>query len=171
MITENIKKEMKDLEEIINKVFSVEIVSNIRKRDYVYGRMIFSSIMKDRGHRLELIGGHIKKDHSTITYYNKIISHLFDQDPILMSKYLECKKCFNDGREPGVYLTTENSMKTKLIKLQADLDAALLDKQKLLAEQEKIKRLNRIIKLINFNTPSGHEDDVEKKIQRMFNLI
>lgn len=171
MISDKIKKEMKDLEEIINKVFSVEIISDIRKRDYVYGRMVFSYIMKERGHRLEIIGSYIGKDHSTITYYNQTLTNLFEQDPILMSKFLECKKCFNEGREPGVYLTTENSMKTKLIKLQADLDAALLDKQKLLAEQDKIKRLAKIIKIINFNTPTGQEEDIEKKIQRMFNLI
>ncbi len=171
MISDKIKQEMKDLEEIINKVFCVEIISDVRKRDYVYGRMVFSNIMRDRGHRLELIGGFLNKDHSTITYYTSTLSHLYDQDPILMSKYLECKKCFNDGREPGVYMTTENSMKNKLIQLQADLDAALLDKQRLLAEQEKVKRLNKIIKIINFNTPTGQEDDVEKKIQRMFNLI
>lgn len=163
-------KEMQSLKDIIDRVFNVDMAMATRKRDYVYSKMVFSKIMRDRGCRLEVIGSFIKRDHATIVYYTKIIDSLFNQDGILLSRYLECKNCFYENREPGVYLTTEKNLQDKLAKLQKDYDNLLADKQRLVDGKQKVDRLENIIKIINFNTPYGQEEEVEKKIIRMFNL-
>ena len=163
-------KEMQSLKDIIDRVFNVDMAMATRKRDYVYSKMVFSKIMRDRGCRLEVIGSFIKRDHATIVYYTKIIDSLFNQDGILLSRYLECKNCFYENRQPGVYLTTEKNLQDKLAKLQKDYDNLLAEKQRLVDGKQKVDRLENIIKIINFNTPYGQEEEVEKKIIRMFNL-
>lgn len=165
-----VTSEMESLKGIIDRVFNVDMVMPTRKRDYVYSKMVFSKIMRDRGCRLELIGSFIKRDHATIVYYTKIIDSLFSQDGILLSRYLECKNCFYENREPGVYLTTEKNLQDKLAKLQSEYDNLLAEKQRLVEGKQKVDRLENIIKIINFNTPYGQEEEVEKKITRMFNL-
>lgn len=167
---EGMLKEMESLKVIIDKVFNVDMAMATRKRDYVYAKMVFSKIMRDRGCRLESIGSFIKRDHATIVYYTRIIDSLFDQDGILLSRYLECKNCFYEDREPGVYLTTEKNLQDKLTKLQSEYDNLLAEKQRLVEGKQKVDRLEKIIKIINFNTPYGQEEEVEKKIIRMFNL-
>lgn len=163
-------KEMESLKEIIDRVFNVDMTIPTRKRDYVYAKMVFSKIMRERGCRLEIIGSFIKRDHATIVYYTKIIDSIFNQDSILLSRYLECKNCFYENREPGVYLTTERNLQEKLAKLQKEYDNLLAEKQKMLHEKQSYERISNIIKIINFNTPHGLEKETEKKIIRMFNL-
>jgi monoamine oxidase len=162
--------EMKSLKEIVNKVFNTDISVTSRARDNVYGRMVFAVIMRERGHHLEKIGEFINKDHSTIVYYTTKMNVLFNQDEILMERYLECKKCFYEDKTPGVYLTTEKKMEKKLIELDRKLNEALLEKQKLLVEVKKNKRIAKIIDIINLHTPEGMEYDVERKVQQMFNI-
>jgi len=164
-----VTNEMESLKGIIDRVFNVDMTMPTRKRDFVYSKMVFSKIMRDRGCRLELIGSFIKRDHATIVYYTKIIDSLFSQDAILLSRYLECKNCFYENREPGVYLTTEKNLQDKLAKLQKEYDMLLAEKQRLVEGKQKTDRLENIIKIINFHTPYGQEEEVEKKIIRMFN--
>lgn len=164
------KKEMESLREIVNKVFNADISIDSRKRDNVYARMTFAVILRERGYHVEKIGDFINKDHSSVVYYTTRMNCLFDQDAILMERLLECKKCFYEDKAPGVYLTTEKKLEKRLIELENKLNETLLEKQRLLIEHQKNKRISKIIDIINTHTDDGMEYEVEKKVQQMFNI-
>jgi chromosomal replication initiation ATPase DnaA len=85
-----IQKEINYLKGVIEKVLDLDISKNCRERDIVDGRIIYSKILRDRGHTLSNIGQPVHKDHTTILHYLKQFDSLYEYDKKFSSNYDIC---------------------------------------------------------------------------------
>lgn len=158
------KKEIEELIDIIKNIVGVDICKKTNERIYVDGRMIFSKILTDRGYGISRLGRFIKKHHSSIIHYRDSTNDLLETNPMFAEKYFACKDKFmsDKGAIPKI------SNKDELLN---QIDALILDRNALLEQVQKHKRLKNIIEFIDSRTPSGKESFVLRKINLMFNGI
>ena len=169
MELELVEKEMLDLQGIVKNVFLVSVLRKDRRQDTVNARMVYSKILRDRGHTLVSIGRSIKKDHSTILNHTSKADFIINHDKTIMEKYMICKELFLKEREPIVKDAKERDLHMTITKLNNKINDLNLEMQTLKAENSKIKRLKRIIDSIDSKTSIGREDFIESKINFMFN--
>ena len=158
------KKEMEELIDIIKNEFGVDIRKKTRRRPYVDGRLVFSKILTDRGYSLSDLGRAIGKHHSSIIHHRDNANDLLETNPLFTEKYIVCKEKFMAGKQPLVQISDHQ-------KLLNQIDALILDRNALLEQVQKHKRLKNIIEFIDSRTPSGKESFVLRKINLMFNGI
>ncbi len=158
------RKEIEELIDIIKNVVGVDITKKTNERIYVDGRMIFSKILTDRGYGISRLGRFIKKHHSSIIHYRNIANDLLETNPLFAEKYMVCKDKFMSDK--GVVKKISN--KEDLLN---QIDTLILDRNALLEEVQKHRRLSNIIEFIDSRTPSGKESFVLRKINLMFNGI
>jgi hypothetical protein len=171
-IYESIESEMESLKKIIEDEFCVEdLVTTSRTRKNVNARMIYSKILKDRGHTYSSIGKSIRKDHATIIHYVCNAELFIRYEADLRERYIRSRSMFLENREPMFKNPTQRDLLNKIAALNNQIEIYEIEKQKLVEKQRKLDRLNSIMQLLSDNLPNGHEHNVEIKIRRILNNI
>lgn len=160
-----------ELEQIVERVFDVDIKSRKRKREIVYARMVFSKILRERGHTTVAVAKYLNKDHTTIVHYGEKSNILLPQLPVYKSQYIKCYTEFMVDKEQAVFSLAEKKLYLSNLSLKNELESLNLENIKLHDEMEKYKRLQNIIELIDRRIPKGKEYFMLKKINQMFNSI
>ena len=164
--------EMNDFELVrksVEIVMGIDIFTNNRKRTVVESRMMYGLIMRELGHSLNQIGNYLKKDHTTIIHYQRTMNNLIDTDVNVLKTYIRCKELIDSQKQP----VNLSDPKHELLKFRIKLDKLRAENMVLSAQLDEIKvsdhgRVAKILKLIEDNTPLGHELIVERKIRKMF---
>ena len=158
------RKEIEELIDIIKNVMNVDITKKTNERIYVDGRMIFSKILNDRGYGIAILGRALKKHHSSIIHYRTSANDLLDTNELFAQKYFACKNKFMSDKEDVFKISNKEQLLNQI-------DALILDRNALLKEVQKHRRLKSIIEYIDKRTPNGKESLVLRKINLMFNGI
>ena len=156
------RKEMEELIDIIKNVMNVDITKKTNERAYVDGRMVFSKILTDRGYGIAMLGRALKKHHSSIIHYRSSANDLLDTNELFAQKYFACKDKFMSDKEDVFKISNKEQLLNQI-------DALILDRNALLKEVQKHRRLKSIIEYIDNRTPIGKEFFVLKQINLMFN--
>lgn len=158
------RKEMEELIDIIKNIIGVDITKKTNERIYVDGRMIFAKILTDRGYGISRLGRFIKKHHSSIIHYRDSANDLLETNPLFVEKYMACKDRFMFDKSDAPKTSNKEGLLNQI-------DTLILDRNALLEEVQKHRRLKNIIEFIDSRTPSGKESFVLRKINLMFNGI
>jgi len=162
------KQEFDMLRDIIQAVMGVDIKNKMRKRDYVYGRMVFYVIMRSKGHTQQMIGNYVYKDHATVLCGVRKFYELVTVDKYLRDVYTECSKSFNEGVNPNrVFGNAFSQSLTE--ELQSRIDSLILENGKLQNYKSMHIRFKNILKEMHERTPHDMEDVLHMKIKEMFN--
>lgn len=171
------------LRSIVNMVLVTDINATNRSRYVVEGRMIYAKILREYGYSLNRIGCYLKKDHTTVIHYTRTIDKLIDANDEIVGKYAKCREMFILEKGSCTDLITEYDLKNEIFRLNNKINVLIADNNELSNKVEGFKgtvnmlkkeltqddkRLNRIVKFIDENTPIGHEFIVERKIIKMF---
>jgi len=164
--------EMNDFELVrksVEMVMGVDIFTKNRKRMVVESRMMYGLIMRELGYSLNQIGDYLKKDHTTIIHYQRTMNNLIDTDVNVLKTYLRCKELIDSQKQP----VNLSDPKHEVLKLRIQLDTLRAENISLIEELDEIKvsnheRIAKILKLMEDNTPVGHELILERKIRKMF---
>ena len=156
------RKEIEELIDIIKNVMNVDITKKTNERIYVDGRMVFSKILTDRGYGIATLGRALKKHHSSIIHYRSSANDLLDTNELFAEKYFACKDKFMSDKEDVFKISNKEQLLNQI-------DALILDRNALLKEVQKHRRLKNIIEYIDKRTPNGKESIVLRKINLMFN--
>jgi hypothetical protein len=140
-------------------VTGVSILAKNRKRFVVEARMIYSTLLREAGYSLPFIAETLDKDHTTIIHYVQSLKDLKETDMHTMRKYLRCRELFLSEKQPVNLVDDCENLRAEIYLLKEELA------QLKIADES---RLMKIIKLIEENTPVGHELIVERKIRKMF---
>lgn len=165
------EKDTKALIDIVNNVFSVNILKRNRQLKYVDARLVYSKILRDYGYTLKSIAESIGKDHTTIIHYMNQVDHMLRHDSQLMEKYLICKDSFVKDRDHILQKYSELELQIEIINLKNQIDELTLERSYVIRMDEKYKRLKNIIEVIDKRTPDGDEAFIERQINQMFNGI
>jgi hypothetical protein len=173
--TEEKKSDIDSLKSIVEMVMSVDLMANNRKRCIVESRMIYAYILREFGYSLNRIGLSLKKDHTTIIHYLTTVRKLIETDSEMLRKYYKCRDMFLEERDI-VEPNNKEGLKSQVFSLSTKITVLMAENNNLINEIKKLKqetktqdkRLNRIIKFIDENTPIGHEFIIERKIIKMF---
>lgn len=160
----NIDPEMLRLQSIVSKRFNVDMNENTRKRDHVNARIVYASILRERGCTFESIAKSIDKNHATIIHYIRMCPFILKQDKFLSKKHNDCREIFFRTIDPDTIPEIEVPDMTEVEELKHQI-------KNLISKLENRKRLNQIINLIEERTHYGKEEIVERKIREMFNGI
>ena len=158
------RKEIDELIDIIKNVMGVDITKKTNERAYVDGRFIFAKILSDRGYGISYLGRHIKKHHSSIIHYRDSANDLLETNELFAEKYFICKDKFMSDKGDLIQISNKEQ-------LHNQIDTLILDRNTLLEEVQKHRRLKNIIEFIDSRTPTGKESFVLRKINLMFNGI
>jgi len=164
---EQTKYEVKKLMDIVNTHFDLDILAKTQKKDYVDGRMIFTKILTEKGYGPSRISRILKKNHASILNYKKKISYYLMADPNLQKRYQECLEDFYRDHDPA-YDMNESDLRRELISLRKKFRYQVENNNKLRA---KIKSLDPLFKIVKERTSLVDEDDISKKLIRMFNGV
>jgi len=165
---QTILSDMDLLKSIVEGAFSTSLLSKNRRRDVVDCRMVFSKIIRERGHTFKSIGNYLYKDHSTIMHYTIQASNLIKTDRKIMDIYINCRNKFLENREPLV-LHTDRDLVREVLSLRNQLDDLVFQYEEIKKIEKKYERLSDIINLIENRTPVGKENQIKKRINEMFN--
>jgi hypothetical protein len=153
---------MDELLDIIKNAIGVDITKKTNERIYVDGRMIFAKILNDRGYGISDLGRYIKKHHSSIIHYRDSANDLLKTNELFTEKYFACKDKFMSDKGNLVKISNKEQLLNQI-------DTLILDRNALLEEVQKHRRLRNIIEFIDSRTPSGKESFVLRQINLMFN--
>lgn len=165
------KEEMNELKAIVEELFNVNIIKELRERETVEARMIFSKILRDRGYKFKAISTFLKKDHTTVIHYVTRIDVFMKHDPKLMERYFLVKTAFMKDRKSIAAKLTEHEVESKITALNNKIEELLLENEFHLKRIDRYNRIMNIIKVIDERTPIGEERFIEKAINSMFNGI
>lgn len=164
-------EEMDNLKNIVNSVFSVDIMKKSNKRDFVNARKVFSKILIDKGFGSSEIGRYIRKHHSTVIHYRSDASAMLKYSPNVMDKYLVCKEKFSWQTEDNNVDPKQFEENMYIVSLNNQIEKLILERNVFLEKLSYHKRLLPIIEFINKRTRIGDEDFILKRINHMFNGI
>jgi len=164
------KQDMQSLLKIIEEVFKVQILANNRMRETVDARMVFSKILRERGHTFSAIARFLSKDHSTIIHYVSQCRDILQNDKRLLEMYIECNNTFLIDKEP-LFSYTDRDLVKELISLRKELGQVTEKYQSVMYVKDKYRRIEDIINLIDSRTPVGNEFIIKKKINELLNGI
>lgn len=168
---ESIEQEMTALKKIIEDVFGIEdMMNNTKQRKYVDARMVYSKILKDRGHTFVAIGASLDKDHATIIHHVVKFDYIAKFDSELRDKYLRARSEFLCERDVFYKNPSQRDMINQINSLNEQLDGYINERERVLLQEHNYKRLRGIINLLMEKLPEGKEKLAERKIRRMLNL-
>lgn len=160
------------LGDIVSNVFGADVFENTRLRPNVNARMIFSKILTDEGLSSSEIGRMLSKTHATILHYNKKLHFFLKYDQALNQKYIRCLHQYNNKSintlSKGRLLNDIYDLKNELSKMKELYD---LSKKASKEESRNEDRLLGIYKIIKDRTKMGDEDEMEIRINRLYNTI
>ena len=159
--------ECEHLMNIINAHFKIDILTKCQKREYVDARMIFSKILKEKGHGPSFIAGLLKKNHASIINYLKKVDWYIKTDESLKKSYKECRESFYESHDP-IFEFNKLELKHEVLKLRRALEIQIDKNNELRAER---KRLDPLFKIVRERTKLDTEEEVSKRLIRMFNGV
>lgn len=165
LYTEDPKNDVDTVKRIVEEVTGINLLEKSRRRFVVEARAIYSTILRDSGYSFPFIAETLGKDHTTIIHYMKLADDLKKTDRQMKRKLYKCRELFISEKQP-VILSELTDHEDELEKLKMKIEL-LNDELFQLKNSDKL-RLGKIIKLIQENTPKGHELIVERKIRKLF---
>jgi hypothetical protein len=167
-------EEVRKLIDIINLVYQIDFTKKNRHTVYIQARMTYTKILRDRGYTLKYIGNTIKKDHSTIIHYLKIIKFDLNNNEEFMKKFNEVNDMMLKESDP-IHKLDIRELKNQIFSMRSEINELYLENKTILNKYNNIKEENYrfipIINLIKERTPMGKEDIVLKKINALLNGI
>jgi hypothetical protein len=167
--SEKVKSEMQDLKKIVEGVFEVSLMDKKRLMTLVDARMVFSKILRDRGHTFVSIAKFLKKDHTTIMNYMDKVVYLLKQDDRLFENYMICKDSFLENRDEVIDEIKDKDLHMKIARVNIQLDKLISERNQVFEMDRKNKRFKYIIELLNKRVPAGREAHIENKIMQLLN--
>jgi hypothetical protein len=165
------------IKEAVEEATMTDILNNKRTGPNVEARMIFTSMVRDKGYTYKKIQAVLNKDHSTLMYYNETIKDVMKFDRKLQRKYLACKEALLQ-KEYINKLDSKEFAKQELL-LEKERSSILEEENKYLVREMEILikqftfdnngRLSKIFKFITDNTSVGGEHIIYRSIKKMFN--
>lgn len=166
--------EFSTLDDIISKVFNVDVRVGTRKREYVNARMSFANILVDRGYSKSSIARYIGKDHATVIYYCKSFDSYIKTDAYLKEKHNEALQFYNNRFNP-VYDMDRKTLIDEVSLLKKEISSlyCTLEIYKEREEESKneVDRMDSIIELVSQRTNHGKEKEIERKLNTWFNGV
>jgi hypothetical protein len=154
----------------VNGVYGIDIKEKTRKQEYSDGRALFCFIVRKKTNfTYQCIGDYLNKDHATVMYAVKVISHYLDKEVIA-----EALKHFNlveeMPRDTIAYLQEKTKQlseqleqKKEVLRMIPKLEDVYNNLNKLTEEQrQEVNRRNRF----QFDTIGRCLDGVEELIQK-----
>jgi len=169
METNKIEREKESLKYIVNDVFKLNIMKASRTRELVDARLVYSKILRDRGHTFKSIGDSIRKDHTTILHYISTSNFVLKHYSALTEKYVICKEMLAKDSPFFSEQMNDVNLAMKIFNLNTKIDELMLERNAILKINERYQRLKSIIDLVDKRTNSGDESTVEDRINKMFN--
>jgi len=167
--SEKVKSEMEELQAIVEDVFKVSLMNKKRLMSLVDARMVFSKILRDRGHTLTGIARFLKKDHTTIMNYMDKVVYLLKQDDRLFENYMVSKDLFLENREELIDEIKDKDLHMKIARVNHQLDKFIAERNQVFEIDRKNTRFRYIIDLLNKRVPAGKEAYIENKIMQLLN--
>jgi hypothetical protein len=166
------RNEFEVVKQIVELITGVSLFEKNRKRKIVEARMLYGIVMREMNYSLSEIGHYLGKDHTTIIHYCRSIKGLMDTDVEVLKMYLKCKELI-DSHKQSVNLSNKKGENEALLNLQKQVNLLqfenkMLNEELSAAKASDAKRLLKIFKLVEENTPVGRELIVERKLIRMF---
>lgn len=121
-LKESDTRKIKKVKQIVNNVFSVDVLLKSRKRKYVNARMVYSKILREQNFTYYHIGLSLLKNHASILHYVKSIDWILSYDKKLLKKYEQCLDLLDEQGEDYLGLTkAELILLVKKLKKQNNL--------------------------------------------------
>jgi|TARA_R110000796_G_scaffold27632_4_gene76047 predicted transcriptional regulator len=164
----------KDLEDIVSKVFDVDIHSKTRKRENVNARMSFAMILVKMGTTKVSIARYLGKDHATVLHYIKCFDNYFNSDKDLRKKHNQVLDVYNkkfnpiDELDRKTLIHEVSSLNKEISSLHCTIETY---KEKLKHYSKEESRMDSIIKMVSQRTNHGKEKEIERKLNTWFNGI
>jgi hypothetical protein len=156
---------------IVQLVTGSNIFERNRKRGVVEARMLYGILLYELGYTFKGIGRTINKDHTTIIHYTRSIKDLIETDNNIAKKYLKCKKMLLLETTSDDLADYEiRRIKDELHIAKQEIELLTKEREELISEytHKKDKRMTKIFKLLEDNTPVGHELIIERKLIKFF---
>ena len=176
------------LRTIVHAVVGIDVAeATSRTSDIVNAKMIYSKILRDRGHSLRLIGLPIHKHHATILHYLRNMDNYLNTDKVFLKNYKICKEEFdkvcqeedNTSSEPvefysfvsvkkeAIMLKIENKdLYSKIEKMEEEREQM----EKKMADFNKdIGRVGPMFNMVRERTRPGTETEVLVKLNKFYN--
>lgn len=160
---------MEALHLIVEEVFKVDLMDKKRLIAIVDARMVFSKILRDRGHTLVSIAKYLKKDHTTIMNYMDKVVYLLKQNDKLFQAYMFAKDMFLENREELIDEIKDKDLHMKIARVNNQLDKLIAERNQVFEIDRKNTRFRYIIDLLNKRVPAGKEAYIENKIMQLLN--
>jgi hypothetical protein len=160
---------MEALQTIVEDIFKVSLMNKKRLITLVDARMVFSKILRDRGHTLVSIANYLEKDHTTIMNYMEKVVYLLKQDDKLFESYMMVKDMFLENREELMDEIKDKDLHMKIARINHQLDKFIAERNYVFEMDKKNTRFRYIIDLLNKRVPEGKEAHIENKIMQLLN--
>tara|TARA_R100001377_G_C3192545_1_gene111202 strand:+ start:882 stop:1418 length:537 start_codon:yes stop_codon:yes gene_type:complete len=171
---ETINQKQKRLLSVVESVYTLNLNSKSRKKDYVSARVSYIHILRGLGLTYSYIGRLLNKNHATIIHGSKLFSKYYEFD----SKF--CKshnKIVNKYEKGGVeyfdieYLKLESQVKVLKSRIK-ELDSQNTYLISKLKDMEEYNKKNESMhKLINHKVTPKTEKEIQLKLNRFLNGI
>lgn len=110
----------RELRDIIEEVFGLDIMLKNRSRKRVDARIIYAKILRENGYSFPQIGDLLAKDHSTIIHYCSLFDTTIHYIPELKKKYKMCSDIFR-GETLNEQYYTKKELIVELLKTRQEL--------------------------------------------------
>ncbi len=168
------KNEFSSLDDIISKVFDVDIHENKRDRPIVNARMSFANILISRGYTKSSIARYVGRNHATIIHYAKCFDSYIKSDVMLKERHEEALKFYNNRFDP-VYDMDRKTLIDEVSLLKKQISSLYCEIETYKEKEEKsrneVNRMDAIVELVSQRTHRGKEEEIEKKLNTWFNGI
>lgn len=152
---------------VVETLLNVKLGGKCKKRYIFYARVIYVSLIKDKGYSLNQIGAPIGKDHATILYYYAQFEQIFKTDASFRINYKKCYDVFTNAENDTYYKDAKN----EILSLNITLDCIKKEKELLALENKRNERLKEMIEILRVRVPHGKEEFVCQKLNVMLNGI
>lgn len=164
----NMIEEFDTLRTTIEIVSGFDIKNKSKKTGFVYARMVFYVLSRNRGYVLQSIADYVGKDHATVIVGIKQFYNLVTQDQYLREVYFECSKSFRERTEPN-RVVGKMPNNTFMDEMQSKIDSLILENERLQNLKMMNHRFKDIIKEMDERTPVGMEDILSDRIVKILN--
>jgi len=120
----------RELREIIEEVFGLDIMLKNRSRKRVDARIVYAKILRENGYSFPQIGDLLAKDHSTIIHYCSLFDTTIHYIPELKKKYKMCSDIFR-GETINEQYYTKQELIVELLKTREELSSLHLKYEEL----------------------------------------
>jgi recombinational DNA repair protein RecR len=141
---------------VVSDVTGIDITANSRKRNIIYGRVIYYRIARDiTSHSLSAIGEPLNKDHATVLWH---LQNNFDVIKLYEPKYY------------NLYLVAKDIAYKKVIKQKKDIPMSIderIEKHYLDVNEELLAEVNQLKEYIEALNLTLNNEKVANYIKRV----